>query len=189
MKIALILVCLFLLTLVVTTTPAVKEPPYTLLEANADIEIRDYQARVIASVVEPGSRSFAANLGFRVLADYIFKNPVRPIPMTAPVILEPSGSGWEVSFFMPEDELLQNLPTPQNPRVQLRSLDPARYAVIRFSGLSSEGTIAQKTAKLLGFIAQRNLKALSQPILARYNPPWILPTVRRNEILIQIVMP
>ena len=186
MKIIILIVLIFGL-LVVCVTPAVNEPAYFLLETVHDIEIRDYGSRVIATVSENGSRDQASNAGFKKLADYIFKTPERPLPMTAPVTVEASGAGWEISFFMPDSELLQNLPKPSNPRIQLRALAPGRYAVIRFSGLSREGIIAQKTAKLEGFIAQRNFTALSKPVLARYNPPWILPFVRRNEILIKIL--
>jgi hypothetical protein len=59
-------------------------------------------------------------------------------------------------------------------------------AALRFSGLVNEEKIALNATKLSQWIANQKLNPISGPELARYNPPWTLPFLRRNEILIEI---
>jgi predicted transcriptional regulator len=61
-----------------------------------------------------------------------------------------------------------------------------KVAVLRFSGLVNEEKIAKKTLELTQWMVSKNLRPLSDPELARYNPPWTLPFLRRNEILIEV---
>jgi hypothetical protein len=49
--------------------------------------------------------------------------------------------------------------------------------------------VRAETEKLTTFIAARHLVATEAPILAFYNPPWTLPLMRRNEIMIPVRNP
>jgi integrase len=42
------------------------------------------------------------------------------------------------------------------------------------------------SAELYQWITQKNLKVLGAPQLARYNPPWTLPFLRRNELMVEV---
>ena len=120
------------------------------------------------------------------------------IAMTAPVTMEPQGSGsggtmkatrWRVHFVMPGQYSMATLPKPNNPAVVLRQVPGKRYAVLAFSGLAGAEKVQQKTDELFAWLNSKNLKPLAAPQLARYDPPWTLPFLRRNEILGEIAAP
>ena len=120
------------------------------------------------------------------------------IAMTAPVSVEPQdasaggvmrGKRWRVQFSMPGEYSMATLPKPLNPAVTLREVPGKRYAVLVFSWLASEEKAQQKSDELLAWLKGKNRKAIATPQLARYNPPWTLPFLRRNEILVEIALP
>lgn len=125
----------------------------------------------------------------------------RKIAMTAPVAMEPvadtlqtgarlpamqGANRWRVHFVMPSAYTLASLPKPNNPAVQLREVPAKTWAVLRYSGFNTEAGIQQRTDELLAWLAGRNIKVIGSPQLARYNPPWTLPMVRRNEIMLEV---
>ena len=87
---------------------------------------------------------------------------------------------------MPSAYTLASLPKPNNPAVQLREVPAKTWAVLRYSGFNTEAGIQQRTDELLAWLAGRNIKVIGSPQLARYNPPWTLPMVRRNEIMLEV---
>lgn len=106
------------------------------------------------------------------------------INMTAPVTMEPSGGQWRVHFVMPSQYTLDTLPKPNNSAVTLREVPTRNYAVIRFSGLAGESKTATKTADLMAWLNSKGITPIGKPELARYNPPWTLPFLRRNEVMV-----
>jgi hypothetical protein len=65
-------------------------------------------------------------------------------------------------------------------------LPASRFAVIRFSGTAGEESLAKNTEQLLEFISSRQLGSIGSPVYAFYNPPWTLPFLRRNEVMVQV---
>lgn len=185
---------------------AVEEPAHTVVLREGAFEVRDYPALVAAEVSVDGSHDAAANAGFRLLAGYIFGGNTRKqsIAMTAPVVqaasekiamtapvIQSGGAGggkgpWTVRFIMPASYTLETLPTPNDARVHLVPLAPARVAVVRFSRFVGAEHIASETAALEAFIAGKGLRRTGPASLARYDPPWTPWFMRRNEILIPI---
>ena len=184
---------------------ATEEPKYTVSEKEDAIELRTSNPMVVAETLVSGSMDDASGAGFRLIADYIFGNntsntaakekismtaPVtmqpmsEKISMTAPVSMEKSQGQWRVHFVMPGQYSLDTLPAPNNPAVVLRAVPARNYAVIRFSGLASEKKTARKTTELMDWLEQKGITPTGQPELARYNPPWTLPFLRRNEVMI-----
>lgn len=106
------------------------------------------------------------------------------ISMTAPVSMQKSEGNWQVSFVMPEKYNMATIPKPNNPAVTLIEIPEVRYAVIKFSGLAGEKKVAEKTSELQQWMLTRKLSPIATPELARYNPPWTLPFMRRNEVMI-----
>jgi len=174
------------------TAMAVEEPPFRLVSRDGDFEVRDYPALVVAEAEVPGDRDAAASAGFRRLAGYIFGGNARrrSIAMTAPVIQAPAGAGsaarWTIRFTMPAGSTLETLPRPDDPDIRLTVREPARYAVVRFSGLAYPQDVARQTERLEAFARARGLRAEGAPSLARYDPPWTLWFLRRNEVMIPI---
>ena len=185
-----------------TIMSSVEQPSYTVVDTWDDIELRDYPPLIVAEAEVAGERKLAINTGFRLIADYIFGNnsprqkiamtaPVtqqagEKIAMTAPVSQQASGSIWRIRFIMPSNYTLETLPTPNNPSVKLIEVPAERIAAIRFSGLAGEDSIARHRKLLLEHLARRGLTVHGEPTLAFYNPPWTLPFLRRNEILVKV---
>ncbi|WP_155913807.1 SOUL family heme-binding protein [Asticcacaulis sp. AC466] len=183
---------------------AVEEPAFKLVTKDSDIEIRDYPALIAAEAHVSGDRQPAINEGFRLIADYIFGNnrqkskvamtaPVtqsasggEKIAMTAPVTQAGDGKTWVVRFIMPSRYTMATLPQPNNARVSLVTIAPQRVAVIRFSGLAGETDITTRTQQLKAWLNARHLTTEGDVTLARYDPPWTLWFLRRNELLIPI---
>ena len=184
---------------------AIEEPEYTVVEKSEAFELRAYEPKIVAETLVPGSMDKASSAGFRLIADDIFGNNTSPtgenekismtapvtmesksekISMTAPVSMEQTGGQWRVHFVMPGQFTLDTLPKPNNPAVTLREIPSSNYAVIRFSGLAGEDKVANKTADLMAWLVSKGITPIGKPELARYNPPWTLPFLRRNEVMV-----
>jgi DNA gyrase inhibitor GyrI len=98
--------------------------------------------------------------------------------------MEKRNGNWRMHFVMPSQYTLNTLPTPNNPNVTLREIPASRYAVIKFSWFAGEAKVAKKTAELMAWLAKKNIKPTGKPELARYNPPWTPPFLRRNEVMV-----
>jgi len=199
----------FMLLFFIGTVMATEEPKYTVIQKSAFFELRAYAPKIIAETTVAGDLDEASSAGFKLIADYIFGNnttsaggnekirmtaPVtmeaaankqsEKISMTAPVTMAQTDDKWRMHFVMPSQYTMHTLPKPNNPAVTLRALPSSNYAVNRFSWLASEERVAEKTNELLAWMRSNNLTPTAKPELARYNPPWTLPFLRRNEIMI-----
>ena len=177
------------------------EPNYQVLKNDDDIQIRQYPSLIVAQVEVAGKRHTAINTGFRVLADYIFgKNtagnqikmtaPVIQqgikIGMTAPVLQEKNNDKWIIRFIMPDSFTMKTLPQPNNKKITVIELPAKKYAVIRFTGMNTRNNLKTHQKILEDYISKNDLYVIGEPTYAFYNPPWILPFLRRNEIMLEI---
>jgi len=185
---------------------AIEEPKYVVLEKTPPFELRSYAPMILAEVQVEGDLDEASSQGFRLIAAYIFgqNQPNEKISMTTPVVVEEqpakgakiamttpvnieSNAGkWTVSFVMPAEYSMESLPKPLNSKVQLRQIPAVKRAVIGFSGFYNENKVAERTLELEEWMKTKNLQAASVPKFARYNPPWTLPFMRRNEIMVDV---
>lgn len=184
-------------------TSNVEQAPYKIVESHDSIEIRQYEPMIVAQVEVTGERQDAINQGFKILANYIFGEntsseevamtaPVlqeenMKIAMTAPVMQRAESNHWKVNFVMPSNYTMENLPRPKNSLIQLKSIPHKKAAVIRFSGIANEKSLQKHTEELKNFIKQHNLKSDLSPTYAFFNPPWTIPLLRRNEIMIELL--
>ena len=177
---------------------ALEEPKYTVIESSPPFELRQYAPMIVAEVYVDGDMSDAGSKGFRFIAGYIFgKNQSKTkladdqqgsekIAMTAPVTMETqktSPGQWRMFFVMPSKYTLANLPTPTSPEVKLREIPPQKKAVITYTGFNSEEKTQEKAQELRTWLKAKNIAPTSEPQLARYNPPWSIPFLRRNEVM------
>lgn len=108
------------------------------------------------------------------------------IPMTTPVTQQGKNNNWLVEFVMPKSYTLETLPKPNNPQVQLIEVPAYKAVVIRFSGMSSQTNLKKHLAELNDFVTNHKINVVGEPIYAFYNPPWTLPFLRRNEIMLKL---
>lgn len=166
----------------------VDEPKFTVVKSEGKIQIRDYDPIVVAEVEVDGERIPAINAGFRKIFDYIFGNnvPAQKIAMTAPVTQQESGDVWKIRFVMPAGTTPDTLPEPNSPQIKLTSVEAKRFAVIRFSGFNTDRNMTVHRKVLLDYVVKNKLVTIGEPTMAFYNPPWTLPFLKRNEIMIEL---
>ena len=180
----------------------VETPEYEVLASDGDVEIRQYDAMIVAEASVEGDRDEAIGRGFRIIADYIFGNnlanedvamtaPVTQqasenIAMTAPVTQQPAGEVWKVRFVMPAKYTMDTLPKPANPEVELIEVPSRKVAAIRFSGFAGDSALERRSNELSAFLAREGLSPREAPVFAFYNDPWTLPFLRRNEVMVEI---
>lgn len=180
----------------------VEQAKYNVVSTHGAFEIRDYAPMVVAEVSVAGERKEAISNGFRQLADYIFGNnqdaasvamtaPVmqqgQDIAMTAPVMQESTGQdAWAIRFMMPSSYTLKTLPRPNNDAISFHEVPAKRFAALRFSGHPDTDDLAARVTALNGFLQAQSLTAIGTPTYAFFNPPWTLPFLRRNEVMVEI---
>ena len=180
----------------------VEVPAYKILKKEQNIEIRQYPPLIIAEVKTAGSRQASIGDGFRILADFIFGNnegekqlsmngPVTQqegikIAMTAPVQQEKTDTEWAISFIMPSKFSIDTIPNPINDRIKIIQIPSKRYAVITFSGRSTEANLTKHTNELEIYMNGSSYSKVGNAKYAFYNPPWTLPFLRRNEVQFEI---
>ena len=180
----------------------VEVPAYKILKKEQNIEIRQYPPLIIAEVKTAGSRQASIGDGFRILADFIFGNnegekqlsmngPITQqegikIAMTAPVQQEKTDTEWAISFIMPSKFSIDTIPNPINDRIKITQIPSKRYAVITFSGRSTEANLTKHTSELEIYMNGSSYSKVGNAKYAFYNPPWTLPFLRRNEVQFEI---
>jgi hypothetical protein len=195
---------LLLLLTGATTAMATEEAPYTVIKTDDIFELREYAPQLLAEIIVDGDLEDAGNKAFRPLFRYISGDnksrdkiamtaPVsqekkgEKISMTAPVSQQSVQGKWAVSFMMPASYTMETLPIPDDPNIQLRQV-PARWvAAVRYSGVWSEEKYLFHKEKLEKWIKDNRYTVTGEPVWARYNPPFTLWFMRRNEILIPVI--
>lgn len=182
---------------------AIEEAPFTVVQISGIFEVRDYEPHILAETLVDGSLEEAGNIAFRRLFKYIsganhsrssiaMTAPVsqessgEKIAMTAPVSQQPSAGQWSVSFMMPANYTLATLPTPDDTSITLRQVPARRMAAVRYSGTWSEKNYLDYKERLENWIKENGFEISGETVWARYNPPFTLWFLRRNEILIPI---
>lgn len=187
---------------------SVEEASYAVVKAQEHFELRRYEPMVIAETYVEGEFDDSGDEAFRQLFRYISGDniPSSKIAMTAPVIVDNSepqsgekismtapvleelqGSGWRYMFVLPAEFSIEDAPVPLNQKVKLTTEPEKRVAVLRFSGFLDEDRINEYTELLTQWIESNGLTPVSKPRWAGYNPPWTIPFLRRNEIMIEVL--
>jgi hypothetical protein len=87
---------------------------------------------------------------------------------------------------MPSKYTKASLPTPNDDNVTIKQVDKYKAVVIRFTGFTTESKLEKKINELKIWAKNHKLELLSEPIISRFNPPWIPGFLRHNEISIKI---
>jgi hypothetical protein len=173
---------------------ALEQPKFEVIEQMEGVEIRRYESRIVARTLMSGDFDDAGNRGFRRLAGYIFggNETGNKIAMTAPVDMaaangKSEGRYW-ITFGMPNEYDLSELPHPEDRRVELL-VEPEKYmAVLKYKGGWSEARFNKNRLRLLETMEQSmDWVMQGEPVWARYNPPFTPGFLKRNEVAIEVV--
>ncbi|MBK2105535.1 SOUL family heme-binding protein [Francisella philomiragia] len=185
----------------VSDTPQAK---YTDIKKDGDYSVRVYAPLTEAQVtIESSDYKSAVNKGFRYLFNYItganiakqdiqMTAPVKieqssqKIQMTAPVMIAGDDKSWTIAFVLPSQYTLQNAPKPTSDKIKLVEKSETKMAVVTFSGFLDKDSIDSNTTKLKTWIKANSYEIDGQPEAAGYNPPWTIPFLRTNEVMIPI---
>jgi len=184
---------------------AIEEAKYTVVKKNDAIELRQYDAYILAETIIPGSMDDASSRAFRLLFNYIsganhsrakvaMTAPVsqeavgEKISMTTPVSQERMDDAWAVSFMMPANYTEATIPVPDDPRVQIRVVPAREMAVIRYSGRWSQSQYMKHKEVLEAWIEAEGMVITGEAIWARFNAPMTPWFLRRNEVQIPVKM-
>ena len=162
-----------------------EEPRWELLTTLDSVEVRHYEQSIQA--ITPLNSSGTSS-GFRRLAGYIFGGNERSqsIAMTAPVQETLGKDSPVMTFTMPAEYAMEDLPEPDDSNITLLPVPARTVAAIRFSGFATDRKTAQKRAELMAMLEQHQIAPLGVPTLNQYNPPWTLPFLRRNEVAVEV---
>lgn len=182
---------------------AYEEPGYQVVKTYAAFELRQYEPYLIAETHVKGDFSEVGNRAFRRLFGYISEEarPQGKIAMTTPVIQQPVPAAtqaadaeaaqapektYRFAFVMPAAYSLEDLPVPENADVKLKAVPARLMAARRYSGTWSEQRYRENEKILLEALAKQGLQTIGPPVFARYNAPFSLWFLRRNEVLIEV---
>ena len=182
-----------------------EQPRYDVLERiGNNIEIRQYGPWVFAETTIDISKSDDERGGaFRLIAGYIFganktrdkvamtslveiNSPGTKIAATSPVEVNNSGSGLIMRFLMPSKYSIDRLPEPSDPRVKLKQMPSTTVAALRFSGSTGDPAVSTRTAELVSALQSSKWKTAGPATAFFYNPPWTMPFLRTNEVVIPV---
>lgn len=191
---------------------AVEEIPYQVVEKQDNFELRKYSSYLLAETEVNSKFDEAGNRAFRRLFRFITGNnqsqikeqekgekiamtaPViqqekrEKIAMTAPVIQQngEKKNNYLVSFVMPQNYTLDTVPRPKNSAVNIRKVPAKLMAAIRYSGWWSKDNYQKHKNLLYKKIKTNGYQIVGKPLYARYNDPFTLWFLRRNEILVDV---
>ena len=161
---------------------AYEEANYEIVKENKIYEIRKYPNRLVIE-----TNSIQGN-GFRKLFNYISGNNKdnEEIKMTVPVTQEIKNGNMTMQFYLPSKFNKDNAPKPSNSEIQILTIKGGYYAVIKYSGRSSDRNFLKNKETLEKELKKDNITILSPPIRASYNSPFTLPILRRNEVMYRV---
>jgi len=184
-----------------------EEAAYSVLREQEHYQLRQYQSLLVATTVVDSDFDEAGKQAFRRLFNYISGDNItgQEIAMTAPVIASESrvdggeeismtvpvtgeklDQGWRFSFVLPASYTLSSAPVPTDERVSLAQIPARKVASLQYSGSWQQAKFDANAALLLQWVQAQQLQPEGLPRVAGYDPPWTLPFLRRNEVLIDI---
>lgn len=185
-----------------------EQQPYDVVRDYGTFETRRYPPHLLADVIVEGPFDSAGNRAFRYLFAYITGANATDskIGMTAPVlqspavpsaasstpqeiedVSDPDGTQmYRVSFVLPAAMSEATAPAPDDSRVQLRTAPESVVAAVRFSGRWTQTRYRAHALKLRADMQAAGLTPSGHDTSARFDPPFMPPPLRHNEVLIEV---
>lgn len=176
---------------------------YKTISKSNEFEIREYSSYIVAQIELVNSNTDQSSDAFKILAGYIFgnKKSKNDISMTSPVIEQKSqkismtspvnelniDGRYIMQFVMPTKYNLQNLPRPNNDNISLKKVESKTVAVIGYTWINSKSKKMLNEQKLIKWLQENKKYSVAGEVYyASYNPPWTIPFLRTNEVLVPI---
>ena len=162
-------------------------PKYSVVVSDDAFEVRDYPAVVVVSTSMGAGRS-NQNSGFMSLFRYISgdNEQGKKIAMTTPVIGSKNGDERKMSFVVPAEVVKAGVPPATDENVVVSKRPAGRFAVYRYSGRWSEAREGEARKKLQAWLEEKGYATKGSFEKANYDPPFTLPSMRRNEVMIRL---
>jgi len=160
---------------------AIETPEYKVVTDDGKFEVRDYPSMTVA-------RTAMGDGDFMRLFRYISggNETEQKIAMTAPVLVQHEGEQRGMSFVVPREVAAAKVPAPKAEEVSVDTMAAARFAAYTYSGRRTDDNEAEALGKLRAWMEKKNLRAAGEPVFAYYDPPWTLPFMRRNEVMLRV---
>lgn len=105
--------------------------------------------------------------------------------MTSPVHMDLEESEASMSFVMPSEYPLSDLPKPDNPGIILHQTEDEYVAAIQFGGYATDKDIEFYSEKLLNSLKKKGIIITGNVRYFGYNPPYQVYN-RRNEVIVPV---
>jgi hypothetical protein len=163
---------------------ATEIPDYQVVTEDGKFEVREYPELTLV-------RTASGEGDFMRLFRYISgaNESEQKIAMTAPVLMKHEGENKGMSFIVPREVAAAKVPAPKDAAVQTDALPAGRFAVYRYAGGRHEANEREALEKLRAWTKERNIETAGEPLFGYYDPPWIPPFLRRNEVMLRISRP
>jgi hypothetical protein len=174
------LIIVILSFLLNTVSIANEEAEYNIVHKTSVYEIRFYSERLVVESIYNHSSST-----FRKLFKYISgaNNNSQKIEMTIPVNQIQKDNINFMQFILPSKFNKETVPIPSNSDVKISIIEEGYFAVIKYSGRSSDKNFIKYSKILEKELLEDKILIEGSPFKATYNRPFTLPPLRRNEAI------
>ncbi len=192
MKLILIIIAIlagiFIISQIYFTMAKTETQPYKIIKEEKEFEIRKYPAAIMATIsMDVKTYKELSSPGFSKLASYIFgsNEGKNKIAMTSPVHMDINDSMSSMSFVMPADYNIDNLPKPNDSSIRIETTSDEYVAAIQFGGYASDEEIKKYASKLEEALKTSGIEYYGNYRFLGYNAPFQL-LGRRNEIVVSV---
>jgi len=193
MKIILIVLAVILSSSIISqlyfTMAKSETQPYQVIKKEKEFEIRLYPPATMATVsMNAKTYKELSSSGFRKLASFIFggNNANKNISMTTPVHMDINESKSSMSFVMPKNYNMANLPKPKDSTINIHTTTKEYVAAIGFGGYANDEEIKKYATKLERLLKENQIEYYGNFRFLGYNAPYQF-LGRKNEIIVSVL--
>ena len=81
---------------------------------------------------------------------------------------------------------IDDMPNPNGQDIIFESFELGKCAVVSFSWFTGDKRVKRYELELKDYLKKNDITTNGPFMLNRYDPPWKLPFLRRNEIIVRI---
>ena len=160
---------------------------YNIEKEYENFQIRSYKSTLFTSVkLNNNDYNNASSEGFSILAGYIFggNETGEKISMTSPVTMSLEDS-MTMMFMVPNDLKKENLPTPNESKIEIKKEPAKTVAAIEFGGWADDKKIEFYKQKLISDLTSEGIVHSDKFYFYGYNAPYEVFN-RKNEIVVEL---